>query len=129
MHPDPDIIFIERLQVYGFHGVHPEERRLGQRFELDLRIETSTRAAGLSDRLEDTVSYSEIARRVKALVEREPKQLLEAVAESVAEAVLAEDGRIAAVTVTLRKPNAPIKDLVFGSVGVTIRRERGEEES
>jgi dihydroneopterin aldolase len=124
MQQPPDIIFIERLQVYGFHGVHPEERRLGQRFELDLRLETSTRNAGQSDRLEDTISYSDLARRVKALVEEEPKQLLEAVVESVAEMVLAEDARITAVTVTIRKPDAPIKGIFFDAVGVTIRRER-----
>lgn len=124
MHDHSDIIFIEALQVYGFHGVHPEEQSLGQRFQIDLRIETDTRAAGTSDHLEDTISYSDIARRVKTLVESEPKQLLEAVAESVAATVLAEDGRIRAVAVTIRKPDAPIKGLFFSAVGVTIRRER-----
>jgi len=129
MQRDPDIIFIERLQVYGYHGVHPEERTLGQRFEIDLRIETSTRASGLSDRLEETISYSDIARRVKTLVEGEPKQLLEAVAETLAATLLAEDQRISAVTVTIRKPEAPIKGIFFGAVGVTIRRERGGEQA
>lgn len=128
MHEHPDIIFIERLQAYGFHGVHPEERALGQRFEIDLRIETSTRQAGISDRLEDTISYSDVARRVKAVVEGEPKLLLEAVAESVAAAVLAEDDWVRAVSVTIRKPDAPIKGVFFGAVGVTIRRERGGEQ-
>jgi dihydroneopterin aldolase len=127
MRNDPDVIFIERLQVYGYHGVHPEERALGQRFEIELRIETSTRQAGLSDRLGDTISYSDIARRVKAIVEGEPKQLLEAVAETVADAVLTDDERIDAVAVTIRKPEAPIKGIFFGAVGVTIRRERGGE--
>jgi dihydroneopterin aldolase len=128
MQQRPDIVFIERLQVYGYHGVHPEERALGQRFEIDLRIETSTRQAGLSDELDQTVSYSDLARRVKAIVEGEPKRLIEAVAESVAAAVLAEDERVGAVTVTVRKPDAPIKDVFFGAVGVTIRRERGGEQ-
>ena len=128
MRNDPDIIFIERLQVYGYHGVHPEERALGQRFEIDLRIETSTQQAGLSDRLDETISYSDIARRVKALVEGESKQLLEAVAETVAATVLAEHQRVSAVTVTIRKPDAPIKGIFFGAVGVTIRRERGGEQ-
>jgi dihydroneopterin aldolase len=122
-----DIVFIERLQVYGYHGVHPEERALGQWFEIDLQVEISTRQAGVSDELSQTVSYSDLARRVMAIIEGEPKRLIEAVAESVAAAVLAEDGRIGAVTVTIRKPNAPIKDVVFGAVGVTIRRERAEE--
>jgi dihydroneopterin aldolase len=126
MQQHPDIVFIERLQVYAFHGVHPEERALGQRFDIDLQVETSTRQAGLSDRLDQTVSYSDLARKVKAIVEGEPKQLIEAVAESVAAAVLAEDERIGAVTVTIRKPNAPIKGVFFAAAGVTIRRERGE---
>lgn len=129
MQNTPDIIFIERLQVYGYHGVHPEERALGQRFEIDLSLETSTRQAGLSDRLDDTISYSDIARRVKAVVEGQPKQLLESVAETVADTVLTEDERIDAVTVTIRKPDAPIKGAFFGAVGVTIRRERGGEQS
>ena len=122
-HPT-DIVFFEGLRVYGYHGVHPEERSLGQWFEIDVQIETSTREAGEHDRLEATVSYSDLMRRVNDVVTAEAKQLIEALAESIATAVLAHDERIAATTVTVRKPDAPVKGIAFGAVGVTIRRER-----
>ena len=124
MTSEPDVIFLERMQFFGYHGFHAEERRLGQRFEVDLAVETSTKSAGLTDELIDTVSYSRLYALTQEIVEGEPKQLIEAVAEEIALAVLREDQRVEAATVTLRKPNAPIKGAVFAAAGVKIRRDR-----
>jgi len=121
---EPDVIFLERMQFFGYHGFHAEEQRLGQRFEVDLAVETSTKSAGLTDELIDTVSYSRLYAIAQEIVEGEPKRLIEAVAEEIALAILREDPRVEAATVTLRKPNAPIKGAIFGSAGVKIRRDR-----
>jgi dihydroneopterin aldolase len=120
----PDVIFLERMQFFGYHGFHAEEQRLGQRFEVDLSIETSTKAAGLTDELPDTVSYSQLYAIARDIVEGAPKKLIEAVAEEIALAVLRLDARVESATVTVRKPNAPIKGAVFGAAGVQIHRDR-----
>lgn len=124
MASEPDVIFIERMQFFGYHGFHAEEQRLGQRFEVDLAIETSTKSAGLTDELIDTVSYSRLYAIAKEITEGEPRRLIETVAEEIALAVLREDPRVEAATVTVRKPNAPIKGAIFAAAGVRIRRER-----
>ncbi len=120
----PDQIFLEGVQFFGYHGFHAEEQRLGQRFVVDLTIDTSTRSAGFTDDLPDTVSYSRLYAIARDIVEGPAKRLIESVAEEIALAVLREDARIEAVTVTLRKPNAPIKGAVFDAAGVRIRRDR-----
>jgi len=119
-----DTVFLERMQFYGYHGHNPEERMLGQRFEVDVSLETSTRAAGMSDELADTVNYSAVFKTCRQIVEGEPQNLIESVAESIARQLLASEPRVSAVQVTIRKPQAPLKGGVFGAAGVTIRRER-----
>ena len=120
----PDTIFLERMQFYGYHGNNPEEQRLGQRFEVDVALETSTRAAGLGDELVDTINYSAGFKTVREIVEGEPKKLLESVAESIARRLLDNEPAAAAVHVTIRKPQAPLKGGIFGAAGVSIRRTR-----
>jgi dihydroneopterin aldolase len=122
---DSDAIFLEGIVCYGYHGVHAEGRALGQRFVVDVDLEADLRAAGESDDLERTISYSAVYRRVREIVEGPPKQLIEAVAEELA-AVLLSDFPAQAVTVTVRKPEAPLKGVLLGAAGVRVRRERQE---
>lgn len=119
-----DEILLEGLICYGYHGVHAEERRLGQRFVVDIVVGTSLREAGASDDVSQTISYSAVAKRARAIVEGEPRNLIETVAEEIAGELLAEFPRAETVTVTLRKPNAPMKDLIFTAAGVRVRRTR-----
>ena len=120
----PDAVFLEGLRFYGYHGVNPEERTLGQRFTVDVRIETNLREAGRTDDLTRTVSYSDAYKVVRAVVEGTPRQLIEAVAEEIATRLLAEFSKAEAVTVTVRKPAAPLKGAIFDAAGVSIRRTR-----
>ena len=83
-----DRIILEGMQFYGYHGVNPEERVLGQRYVVDLTADLDLRRAGQSDRLEDTVSYSHIYRTVRAVMEGEPRNLLESAAQAIADRVL-----------------------------------------
>ena len=102
-----DQIILEGMQFYGYHGVNPEERVLGQRYVVDLTAQLDLSRAGHSDRLEDTVSYAHIYRAVKAVMEGEPRNLLESAAEAIADRVLT-DFPIEAVTVTVKKPQKPV---------------------
>jgi 7,8-dihydroneopterin aldolase/epimerase/oxygenase len=90
--------------------------------EVDLDVEADLTAAGGSDELEATVDYGEVVERAAAVVAGRSFRLLEALAEGIAEAVLA-DGRVGSVSVGVRKLRPPLAaDL--GSVGVRITRSR-----
>ncbi len=117
-----DRIALTGLRVSGRHGVFEHERRDGQDFVVDAVLEVSTSAAAASDDLADTVDYGELAQRLAAVVAGEPVNLLETLVNRLADACLA-DPRVAAATVTVHKPQAPIP-LAFDDVAVTVRRER-----
>jgi dihydroneopterin aldolase len=118
-----DRIVLEGMQFYGFHGVNPEERVLGQSYIVDLAVELDLRIPAKSDQLQDTVNYSHLYRAVKAVVEGEPRNLLEAAAGAIADRVLAEFP-VDAVAVTLKKPRPPVRGSVIENAIVEIYRQR-----
>ena len=118
-----DRIHLQGLTFFGYHGVHPEERKLGQRFVVDLTLETDLRPAGLSDDLAQTINYSTVYHLVKQVVEGESVQLVESLAERIATSVL-NATPASAVRVRVAKPWAPIKGNVAGTVAVEIVRFR-----
>jgi dihydroneopterin aldolase len=110
--------------VVGIHGVLPEEQSRPQPFELDLDIETDLRAAGSSDLLADTADYAAVAEVASRIISGPPSyQLLESLGRAIAEAALASDPRIAAVTVHLRKLQPPLP-VDIATVGIRITRSR-----
>ena len=121
--PHSDRIILEGLQFYAFHGRNAEEREMGQPFVVDLEAELDLRPAGLSDRISDTISYTHLYRAVKAEMEAPPKDLLESVAESIAQRLL-DSFPIQAVRVRLKKTRPPIKGAVLSAAGVELYRIR-----
>jgi dihydroneopterin aldolase len=119
-----DRILLQDLVFYGYHGVKPAEKSLGQRFGVDLEIETDLGPAGRSDDLTLTVDYGEVFRVVRELVEGPSRDTLEALAEAMAAALLERFGRIRSVVVRVRKPSAPIAGAQGGTVAVEIKRRR-----
>ena len=115
-----DRVFVQGIQFYGHHGVAEEERRLGQRFLLDVELGLDLRPAGMSDELSASIDYAEVIRLVKEIGEQEQYRLLEALAERVA-AVLLERFPVASVRVRASKPAPPLPG-VFERVGVEISR-------
>ncbi len=120
----PDAILLEGMRFYAYHGVNPEERALGQRFIVDIALAVDLRKAGLSDDLADTVSYSAVFKLVRRTVEGEPRKLIEAVAEAIATGILADFAPVTRVTVTVRKPEAPLRGAMLDTAGVRLTRER-----
>lgn len=118
-----DKMIISRMEYYGRHGVFEEERRLGQRFYVGLELEMDLSAAGLADDLEQSVNYAEVHETVKSVVEGESVQLIEALAERIASAVLGTYTRVDAATVRVTKPHPPF-DIHFEGVTIEIRRSR-----
>ncbi len=119
-----DRIILTGMQFYGFHGVNPEERRLGQPFIVDLEAELDLSNASQTDRLTDTVSYTHLYRAVKQVLEGEPLNLLEAAAGAVVSSVLEQHPSITAVRVRIHKPRPPIKGSVIESAAVELHRAR-----
>ncbi len=121
-----DAIVLQGMVFYGHHGVHPEEQRLGQRFVVDVEARGDLRPAGQSDDPARTVSYSDLYRLAREIVEGPPRRLIETLAEEIATGVLARFPAVGSVTVTVWKPGAPIAGSVLERVGVRITRERGQ---
>ncbi len=121
-----DAILLEGLRFFGYHGFHPEERTLGQRFLVDVVAELDLRDAGQHDELEETVNYNSIYNLVRSVVEGEPMMLVEAVADRTARSILESFAPISAVEVTVRKPEATIRGAHLDAVGVRVRRVRAQ---
>jgi dihydroneopterin aldolase len=117
-----DEIVLTGLTVFGHHGVFDFERRDGQEFTIDLRLMLPLSRPAASDDVLDTVHYGELADKVAAIVAGEPVNLIEKLAERIADAVL-EDERVQSVTVTVHKPHAPIQQ-TFADVAVVVHRGR-----
>ena len=105
----------------GAHGALPQEQERAQPFEVDLDLAADLAAAASTDDLSDTVDYGAVVATVQAIVAGERHRLLERLATRIADAVLALDGRITAVTVTVRKLRPPVP-VDLASAGVTITR-------
>ncbi len=125
----PDEVFLEAVRFYAYHGVNPEERVQGQRFVVDIRLATDLRAAGVTDDVTQTVNYSAVYKRVKAIVEGPPRDLIEALAEDIASALLADFSASTAVTVTVRKPEVALKGAMLDAAGVRIHRKRETDQA
>ena len=120
-----DKIKLREMIFYGFHGVSPQEKQTGQRFSIDLEVECDLSAAGLSDDPEDTVNYSKMFKVVKAIVEGPSRNLLEHVAEPIAQAILKNFG-VESARVVVRKPEVPIKSSILSYAAVEIYRTRNQ---
>lgn len=119
-----DSVFLRGLSLYGYHGVHPEETRLGQRFELDIEVQLDLHPAGETDDLHRTVSYSDLFAIARDVVEGEPRSLIESVAEEIAGRALHDFHSVHSVTVEIRKPSAPVKTGGLDCAGIRIHRSR-----
>ncbi|CAB4939484.1 unannotated protein [freshwater metagenome] len=118
-----DELSVKGIECFAHHGVFDFEKREGQVFVVDLVLGIDTRRAAASDDLEDTVNYGSLTLDVKAAVERDPVDLIETVAQRIADVCLL-DSRVEWARVTLHKPDAPI-DATYSDVALTITRTRG----
>jgi len=117
-----DQLTLTGLRASAFHGVYEHERRTGQVFIVDVTVHLDLSPAADGDDLASTIHYGELAEEIVSAVERDPVDLIETVAERVAQLVLAHDAA-QLVDVTVHKPSAPIT-VPFADVSVTIHRGR-----
>jgi dihydroneopterin aldolase len=118
-----DKIIIKNMKFYAYHGVLPSERESGQFFHIDLEMYTDLAEAGESDELKDTVDYSEVFNLIKNINENNKFKLIEKLAETIINTLLAKYSQLDKVKISVKKPNAPIKG-EFDWVGVELVRGR-----
>jgi dihydroneopterin aldolase len=118
----PDRLAVLGIEAIGHHGVLDFEKRDGQLFKVDLALGLDTRPAARSDDLQDTVDYGSLVAAVKTAIEHDPVDLIETLAERIADVCLT-DTRVEWAEVTVHKPDAPI-EATFSDVALTIHRSR-----
>jgi dihydroneopterin aldolase len=116
----PDTIFLYDLKIDTVIGIWEWERKIRQTVSIDLEMGADIRRAAATDSIDDTLNYKKVAKRVRQLVSESEYQLVETMAERIAETVLAEF-EIPWIDVRVNKPGA-----IRGArdVGVRIRRQR-----
>lgn len=118
-----DKIIVKNLKIFAYHGVNPEEKADGQNFVFDITAYLDLSEPCKSDNVEDTVSYAKIIKSVTRIATSEKNDLLEHVAQRVADGLFEDFTKIIKLKITLKKPEAPIK-ADFEYVAVEIERKR-----
>lgn len=118
-----DRIFVSNLCIVGRHGVHEEERILGQRFFLDIEVKTDARRASEHDDYRKAICYATLCELAQQVSDAGPYRLIETFSERVIEAILDRFPTVTAATVRIRKPGAAIS-ASFDTVGVELTRQR-----
>lgn len=114
-----DIIFLHELKVDTVIGIWDWERKIRQTVVIDLDMSADIRKAAASDRVDDTLNYKQVAKRVQQFVSDSSFQLVETLAEKIA-AIILDEFDVAWVRVKVNKPGA-----IRGSRDVGILIERG----
>ena len=117
-----DRIYLRDLRTETIIGIFGWERKIRQTVSFDLEFPADVRRAARSDRIEDTLNYKSVAKRVLAFVAASEYHLVETLAEAVARLILSEFA-VESVKVTVNKPGA-VRD--SKDVGVTIERSRAD---
>jgi dihydroneopterin aldolase len=116
-------IIIEEMEFYAFHGHYREEQIVGNRFLVDLELETNLEQAAASDRLEDAVNYQVAYQLIRKEMRRKKSNLLENIAKRILDALYAELDGIDNIRIRIRKMHPPLGGPIR-SVGVTMSRSK-----
>ena len=119
---DYDQIKITDLEVFANHGVFPEENKLGQKFLISAVLYTDTRKAGKTDDLTASIHYGEVSAFITKYMKEHTYQLLERVAETLAEEMLKSISGLCKIDLEIKEPWAPV-GLPLKTVSVKISRE------
>ncbi|GAA4820642.1 dihydroneopterin aldolase [Algivirga pacifica] len=117
-----DKIALEGMEFFAYHGFYEEEQKIGNKYGVDLEVETDFGAAAQGDTLNDTVNYESLYKITKEVME-EPVKLLEHIAGKIIAKVLDTHASAQTVQVVVRKYNPPIGGVCYASK-ITMERKR-----
>lgn len=100
-------IILEGLKFYSFHGVAPEENKIGQNYTVNVKMEADLGKAMNSDDVNDTVNYADVYKCIKDEMDK-PSHLIEHAAKRIAERILHDFNMVESVEITLMKHNPPM---------------------
>lgn len=103
-----DKIIIKDLEIFAYHGVYSEEKKLGQKFLLSLELFLDLKKAGKNDNIDATVNYGELCSEISTLFKAKDYNLIETAAEKVSHFILTKYEKTQRVKLLLKKPSAPI---------------------
>jgi len=101
------IIYIDRLRLYAFHGVMPQERRVGGWFVISVRVHYNIARAMTSDDVDDTLNYAQLCQLIETEMAK-PSKLLEHVAGRVAHTIFEQFPSVTELELSLTKENPPM---------------------
>lgn len=114
-------ISLEGLEFFAYHGFYDEEQKIGNKYAVDVWIDTELYQAGMDDKLSETINYESLYAIVKTEMAK-PSRLLENIATRIINTVLGSFPQILSITVTISKFNPPIGG-VCNRAAVTISKE------
>jgi len=117
-----DVIRLNNMVFYGYHGVTAAEKETGRRFEVDCELEADLASPGQSDSLTDTVDYAAVYQKIKEIVEGKAFSLVESLAVAIASDILREFPVFKA-TVRVRKIIPPIPGTI-NSIEIEVSRQQ-----
>lgn len=114
-----DKIFIKDLEIYGYHGVYEEEKRIGQKFLISAELFLDLSPAGKSDDLSKTVNYGHLSHELEREFNKNKYDLIEKAAEELSKFILLNYMEVERVKITIKKPWAPIgKPIDYAAVEI-----------
>ena len=119
-----DKIILKNMRFFGHHGVFEDERRKGQDFLLDIEIYLDLDAAGETDRIENTIDYTEIYSLAKRITEECRFRLIEGLADCISKNILSRYEKVKKTVVRVRKKPDAVMDGDYDWVEVEVQRSR-----
>lgn len=116
-----DKMIIENLKIFCHHGVYDAEKENGQNFYVSLTAYFDTSIPGTSDNIDESVNYADLCHKIDWFMKDNRFNLIEAVAEKLAEYILLNFTKIKRIILKISKPEAPI-GLPFGNVSIEVDR-------
>jgi len=121
-----DVIRLNNMVFYGYHGVSAAEKETGRRFEVDCELEADLAPSGQSDSLTDTVDYVAVYNKIREIVEGKAFSLVESLATTIADEIL-RDFPVFAIKLRVRKITPPIPGTIDNIEIEVVRRQPDAE--
>lgn len=123
MYRQPNIIFIEDMEFFAFHGHYDEEKFAGNRFSVSIYLHTDTYKAEKSDNLDDALNYQVVYAIINEIMTNTKSNLLEHLASNILDAMFSRFTQLQKARIRIDKLNPPMGGKI-GRVGVEIKRKR-----